>query len=70
MLKRLRTIGLLAIGLCAMVSRAAAAPAPSPHATSKRETPRAIREPVRLTVGSSSELMGVLTPDEQTLYFV
>jgi hypothetical protein len=34
------------------------------------EVPRAIREPVRLTAGASSELMGVLGADERSLYFV
>jgi hypothetical protein len=44
--------------------------APPPHATSVSEPARAIREPVRLTVGATSELMGVLSPDESALYFV
>ena len=35
-----------------------------------QELPRAVREPVRLTAGTSNELMGVLTPDEKSLYFV
>ena len=34
------------------------------------EAPRAIREPVRLTAGGSSELMGVLDDSERALYFV
>jgi WD40 repeat protein len=45
----------------------AAAPAAAPAAP---KVPRAIREPVRLTAGASSELMGVLSPDETALYFV
>lgn len=32
--------------------------------------PRALREPERLTAGGSSELMGVLSPDQKALYFV
>jgi len=36
----------------------------------RSEAPRAIREPVRLTAGASSELMGVLGADERSLYFV
>jgi hypothetical protein len=42
-------------------ARAAAAPAVAP---------RAIFEPVRLTAGASSELMGTLASDERALYFV
>lgn len=34
------------------------------------EVPSAIAEPVRLTAGASSELMGVSSPDEAALYFV
>ncbi len=34
------------------------------------EVPRAIREPIRLTAGASSELMGVLGADQRALYFV
>jgi cellulose synthase operon protein C len=34
------------------------------------EPPRAIQEPVRLTAGASSDLMGVLGADEKSLYFV
>jgi hypothetical protein len=36
----------------------------------KAEPPRALHEPVRLTAGASSELMGVLGADERSLYFV
>ncbi|HKO92906.1 MAG TPA: hypothetical protein VJU61_17240, partial [Polyangiaceae bacterium] len=45
--------------------------APAPLITGWRaEPPRAVREPVRWTAGASNELMGALSPDERTLYFV
>jgi len=42
--------------------------APLPAAAQTEE--RAVRVPVRLTAGSDNSLMGVLSPDEKTLYFV
>ncbi len=53
----------------ARISVALAESAHAAHASSEGD-PRAIREPVRLTVGASSELMAVLGPDESSLYFV
>jgi hypothetical protein len=44
-----------------------AAPSPAPAAPG---VPRAIFEPVRLTAGASNELMGTLSADERSLYFV
>ena len=52
-----------------LTGRAAADAAPA-EATSAEEPPRALREPERLTVGASSELMGVLAADGAALYFV
>ncbi len=57
----------LALGLGAALL---ALPGPVHGADAAAEAPRAIREPVRLTAGGSSELMGVSSPDEQALYFV
>ncbi|MET0340632.1 MAG: hypothetical protein ABW252_06500 [Polyangiales bacterium] len=59
---------LFALGLVAVAVPAHAEPAPP--VTAPSEPPRAIREPVRLTVGASNELMGVLAPDGSALYFV
>jgi len=44
--------------------------APARAEAARAEVPRAIREPVRLTAGASSDLMGVLDRDERSLYFV
>ncbi|MET0391453.1 MAG: hypothetical protein ABW321_36095, partial [Polyangiales bacterium] len=59
----------LAAVLCLPLT-AAAEPAPSPSATSKAAPARAIREPIRLTVGATNELMGMLASDESALYFM
>src|SRR4051812_8311188 len=56
----------LALGLLSLSSLASAAPRPEQPG----EQPRAVREPVRLTAGTGNGLMGVLTPDEKSLYFV
>jgi hypothetical protein len=57
----------IAIGL---PGAALAAAPPKPKSVPVEEAPRAIREPVRLTAGASSELMGVLGAGEKALYFV
>ncbi|HTV20091.1 MAG TPA: hypothetical protein VMG12_15515 [Polyangiaceae bacterium] len=68
MLKRLGAASALAaLGVFAGSSVARAS---EPEKAAAQEPPRAIREPVRLTAGSSSELMGVLDRDERSLYFV
>lgn len=36
----------------------------------KKDVPRALHEPIRLTAGSSNQWMGVLHPDGDALYFV
>lgn len=56
-----------ALALCTALDAAAA---PTPRAAAEATDARAIFEPVRLTAGASSELMGVLSSDERTLYFV
>ncbi len=44
---------------------------PGVHAAERGQTQeRALRVPVRLTAGSSNQLMGVLSPNEQALYFI
>lgn len=63
MLKRAFVAVLLVAGF---VDVARASPA-TPDADA---VPRAVREPVRLTAGASSELMGVLGPGGKALYFV
>jgi hypothetical protein len=55
------TLALSALALAAAQPHAS-------HWSGNRE--RAVREPVRLTAGASNELMGVLSPDEQALYFI
>ena len=60
-----------ALGLAALAAgRPAAARAPAPRAETPRDTPRGIRQPIRLTAGAGSELMGVLGQNERSLYFV
>lgn len=64
-----------ALALLASSSLVHAEPAKSarsarPKGSGESASPRAIHEPVRLTAGASSELMGVLSPDERSLYFV
>jgi hypothetical protein len=72
---------LRSFGLASVVVSLAAAAAPgrataadkaeaAEKAAREAESARAIREPVRLTAGASSELMGVLGTDERSLYFV
>jgi hypothetical protein len=72
-LKRRRRVGWL-LGLLAVGSAGSAQAAPrkagSRTAAPVAEVPRAIREPVRLTAGASSDLMGVLGSGEKSLYFV
>ena len=84
MLKPLGAASLaLALWSASLPARAAPAAATGAHAESiparatgsrqrprPPQIPRAIREPVRLTAGAAGELMGVLSPDERTLYFV
>jgi cellulose synthase operon protein C len=75
--RRLGLAGLLALALLGQSGLASAAPrsqppnskAPNADAPST-DAPRAIIEPVRLTAGASSDLMGVLGADEKALYFV
>jgi hypothetical protein len=63
-----RSTGPLASSV-ALVLALAASPSGAAEAA-RPAVPRAIREPVRLTAGASSELMGVLGNDEKSLYFV
>lgn len=64
----------IALGLGAFAVVHAAPPPPAraadPTSGAQPAAARAIREPVRLTAGASSELMGVLSRDERSLYFV
>jgi WD40 repeat protein len=77
---RWSVLGLLA-GVGSAVAETPPAPPPSmpaqppstalmPAQPRAAAPPRAMRELVPLTVGKGSELMGVLSPDERTLYFV
>ncbi len=61
------TSACLVLALCLAPEVAAA---PKPRAPAPADVPRAIFEPVRLTAGASSELMGTLSSDERSLYFV
>jgi hypothetical protein len=68
-----RPIGVGALSALAALTAlgaARAAKADDSRGKASRETPRAIAEPVRLTAGASSDLMGVLGADEKALYFV
>jgi hypothetical protein len=60
----------LALGALAGTLPASEARAAERQKARRSEAARAIREPVRLTAGASSELMGVLGADERALYFV
>jgi hypothetical protein len=62
-------LGVLAVG-SAGSAEAAPLEAGSRTAAPVAEVPRAIREPVRLSAGASSDLMGVLGSGEKSLYFV
>jgi cellulose synthase operon protein C len=67
MLSVLRS-AVVALGLLGLASPAHAEP---PSAKPARSEPsRSLREPVRLTAGTGSELMGVPAPDARSLYFV
>jgi cellulose synthase operon protein C len=68
-----RLLALVALGPVGVASAAPPARAPDGKAESAAPSTaaaRAIAEPVRLTAGSSSDLMGVLGADEKSLYFV
>lgn len=56
----------VAMLLASSAARAQADDAPVAPASASRS----LHEPIRLTVGATSELMGVLSPDESALYFV
>jgi hypothetical protein len=60
----------LALGALAGTLPASEARSAERQKAGRSEAARAIREPVRLTAGASSELMGVLGADERSLYFV
>jgi hypothetical protein len=72
--RRRRWLGLWLSGALASIVTATAVPAaarpPAARAEKPRDVPRALRQPVRLTAGAGSDLMGILGRDERSLYFV
>jgi WD40 repeat protein len=74
MLRRAPVLGaslsaVLAIGVLATARDAAARP-PAARPQPSRSAPRALTQPVRLTAGAGSDLMGILGQNERSLYFV